>query len=249
MNAYSGRLALVGDRSPHVRSHARIPGLLRELEQRDHLDLDTYWIPTDAVDEAIGGFDGIWLLPGSPYRSEAGAIRAVRTAREQGIPFLGTCGGFQHAMLEYARTVAGATAVQHGETAPEADDLLIVPLQCSLEGHEGAVQVTPGTRAAELLGVERSTERYHCSYGLDSSRLDLLRDHGMVFSGYDDAGEPRIAELPDHPFYLATLFQPELAGAGNGTRPHPFVQAFAHAVAGRNDQIVEDGRGVMPAAT
>ncbi|WP_350278317.1 hypothetical protein [Kribbella sp. HUAS MG21] len=249
MNAYSGRLALVGDRSPHVRSHARIPGLLRELEQRDHLDLDIYWISTDTVDDAIAGFDGIWLLPGSPYRSEAGAITAVRTAREQGIPFLGTCGGFQHAMLEYARTISGATGVQHGETNPDADDLLIVPLHCSLDGHEGAVQVTPGTRAAELLGAERSVERYHCSYGLDSSRLDLLRDHGMVFSGYDDAGEPRIAELPDHPFYLATLFQPELAGAGNSTRPHPFVQAFAHAVAGRNDQIVEVGRGVMPAAT
>ena len=243
MNAYSGRLALVGDRSPHVRSHARIPGLLAELEKRDHLDLDVYWVPTD---QPVDGFDGTWLLPGSPYKSEAGAIRAVRTAREQGIPFLGTCGGFQHAMLEYARTVCGAAGVQHGESTPDSDDLLIVPLECSLDGHEGAVQVTPGTRAAELLGVERSMERYHCSYGLDTSRLDLLREHGMVFSGYDDAGDPRIAELPGHPFYLATLFQPELAG--NGRRPHPFIQAFAHAVAGRNDQIVEDGRGVMPAA-
>jgi CTP synthase (UTP-ammonia lyase) len=243
MNAYSGRLALVGDRSPHGRSHARIPGLLAELEQRDHLDLDVYWVPTD---QPVDGFDGIWLLPGSPYKSEAGAIQAVRTAREQGIPFLGTCGGFQHAMLEYARTVCGATGAQHGESTPDSDDLLIVPLECSLDGHEGPVQVTPGTRAAELLGVQRSLERYHCSYGLDTSRLDLLREHGMVFSGYDDAGDPRIAELPGHPFYLATLFQPELAG--NDTRPHPFVQAFAHAVAGRNDQIVEDGRGVMPAA-
>ena len=90
-------------------------------------------------------------------------------------------------------------------------------------------------------------ERYHCSYGLDSSKLDLLREHGMVFSGYDDEGEPRIAELPGHPFYLTTLFQPELAG--DGGRPHPFIQAFAHAVAGRDDQIVETGRGSMPAAT
>jgi len=90
-------------------------------------------------------------------------------------------------------------------------------------------------------------ERYHCSYGLDSSKLDLLREHGMVFSGYDDEGAPRIAELPGHPFYLATLFQPELAG--DGRRPHPFIQAFAHAVAGSGDQIVETGRGSMPAAT
>ena len=242
MNLYSGRIALVGDRSPHVRSHVRVPGLLDRLRDRDNLDFDAYWIPTDQVDEALEGFDGIWLLPGSPYRSEAGAITAIRIARESGIPFLGTCAGFQHAMLEFARNVCGAAEVQHGESTPDADDLLIVPLACSLDGHEGAIQVTPGTRAAALLGAERSMERYHCSYGLDTTRLDLLREHGLVFSGYDDEGDPRIAELPDHPFYLATLFQPELAG--DGTRPHPFVQAFARAAAQRADV----GRGVIPAA-
>ncbi|WP_371407672.1 hypothetical protein OHA10_19505 [Kribbella sp. NBC_00662] len=247
MNAYSGRIALVGDRSPHVRSHVRVPGLLDRLRDRDNLDFDAYWIPTELVDDAIEGFDGIWLLPGSPYRSEAGAITAIRIAREHGIPFLGTCAGFQHAMLEFARNVCGATNVQHGESTPDADDLLIVPMACSLDGHEGAIQVTPGTRAAALLGAERSLERYHCSYGLDTSRLGLLREHGLVFSGYDDEGEPRIAELPEHPFYLATLFQPELAG--DGTRPHPFIQAFAHAIADRSAQMVEDGRGVIPAAT
>ncbi|TDW69720.1 CTP synthase C-terminal region-related (seleno)protein [Kribbella pratensis] len=242
MNLYSGRIALVGDRSPHVRSHVRVPGLLDRLRDRDNLDFDAYWIPTDQVDEALEGFDGIWLLPGSPYRSEAGAITAIRIARESGIPFLGTCAGFQHAMLEFARNACGAAEVQHGESTPDADDLLIVPLACSLDGHEGAIQVTPGTRAAALLGVERSMERYHCSYGLDTTRLGLLREHGLVFSGYDDEGDPRIAELPEHPFYLATLFQPELAG--DGTRPHPFVQAFARAAAQRADV----GRGVIPAA-
>ncbi|MGW6276579.1 CTP synthase C-terminal region-related (seleno)protein [Kribbella sp. NPDC055071] len=230
MNAYSGRIALVGDRSPHVRSHQRIPGLLDRLRDRDGLDLDVYWVGTGEVDETLKGFDGIWLLPGSPYADEDGGIEAVRIARENGIAFLGTCAGFQHAMLEYARNVCGAVDVQNGETNPAADDLLIVPLACSLDGHEGPIQVTPGTRAAELLGVERSLERYHCSYGLDSSRMGFLAEHGLVFSGHDDAGDPRIAELPDHPFYLATLFQPELAG--DGTRPHPLVQAFARAAAG-----------------
>ncbi len=227
MNAYSARIALVGDRSPHVRSHARVPGLLDGLRERDSLDLDVYWVPTDEVDAAIKGFDGIWLLPGSPYRDEAGAVEAIRIARENGIAFLGTCAGFHHAMLEFARNVCGQTAVQHGESNPDAPDQLIVPLACSLVGHEGVIHVTPGTRAADVLGVERSTERYHCAYGLDSSRLDALRERGMVFSAYDDAGDPRIAELPEHPFYLATLFQPELAG--DGTRPHALIEAFARA--------------------
>jgi CTP synthase (UTP-ammonia lyase) len=239
--AYTARIALVGDRSPHVRSHTRVPGLLDGLRDREQLDLDVYWIPTEQAGD-LEGFDAVWLLPGSPYASELGAIAAVRWARENGVPFLGTCAGFQHAVLEFARDVCGVAGAQHAETSPEAEDLLIVPLACSLAGHEGAVQITPGTLAAEIIGAERSVERYHCSYGLDSSRLDLLRDHGLVFSAFDDDGDPRIAELPGHPFFLATLFQPELAG--DATRPHPIVQAFARAAAARSTaQMVDTGRG------
>ena len=103
------RVALVGDRSPHVRAHQRIPGLIDALCQREGLILDSYWIGSDEVTDpgGLAGFDGIWLLPGSPYRSEAGAIAAARSARERLIPFLGTCGGFQHAVLEFARDVCG----------------------------------------------------------------------------------------------------------------------------------------------
>jgi CTP synthase (UTP-ammonia lyase) len=221
------RLALVADRSPHVRSHVRVPALLTALRARDHIDLDAYWIPTDEVDgETIAGFDGVWLLPGSPYRSEEGAVTAVRTARERGIPFLGTCGGFQHALLEYARDVCGMVTAEHGENNPDASpaDLLIVPLTCSLAGHEAPVRVEPDSLAGRALGTTKTVERYFCAYGLDASRLDALRAGGMRFTGWDEEGEVRVAELPEHPFFLATLFQPELA-----PDPHPIVRAFAAA--------------------
>ncbi|MET9623981.1 hypothetical protein ABZZ37_24905 [Streptomyces sp. NPDC006464] len=225
------RVALVGDRSPHVKSHARVPLLLDALAECDGLVLDAYWIPTPDAREpgAVQGFDAVWALPGSPYASEEGALAAVRTAREDGIPFLGTCGGFQHALLEFARNVCGLPRLAHAENDPGADahDLLIAPLACSLVGHEGTVRVTPGSLAESVLGAERSTERYHCGYGPDGRHLDTLRAHGLRFSGADEAGQVRIAELPGHPFYLATLFQPELAG--DGTRPHPVVRALARA--------------------
>lgn len=232
-NISTARVALVGDRSASVRAHVRVPALLEALAQRDQLILDAYWIGTEdaAAAEALDGFDAIWLVPGSPYRSEAGAVTAARTAREQAIPFLGTCGGFQHAMLEFARDVCGLGSADHAENRPEADDLLIVPLACSLVGHESAVNVAAGSLAERVLGAERTIERYHCSYGLSHAYLDVLRAHGMRFSGVDDAGEVRIAELPDHPFFFATLFQPELAG--DGTRPHPIIQALAVAAVER----------------
>ncbi|GAA4437759.1 CTP synthase C-terminal region-related (seleno)protein [Phytohabitans houttuyneae] len=222
------RLALVGDRSPNVRSHARIPPLLAALRARDHLDLDAYWIPTDELDEeTIAGFDGVWLLPGSPYRSEEGALTAVRVARERGIPFLGTCGGFQHALLEYARDVCGMTTAQHAENTPSSSDQLIVPLACSLAGHEAVVRVEPDSLAGRALGTTKTVERYFCAYGLDPSRAEALVEAGMRFTGWDDDGDVRVAELPGHPFFLATLFQPELA-----PDPHPLVRSFAVTAAG-----------------
>lgn len=224
----AARIALVGDRSANVRAHNRIPALMEALLQRESIALDPYWIATaDAAECDLTGFDGIWLTPGSPYASFEGALAAARAARENEIPYLGTCGGFQHALVEYARDVCGLASVHHAEIAPDAPDLLITPLECSLVGHEEAVMVVPGTLAARIVGAGRRTERYHCSYGLNAEYLDALTRTGMRFSGFDDSGNVRIMELPGHPFFLGTLFQPELQG--DGTQPHPIVRAFASA--------------------
>jgi CTP synthase (UTP-ammonia lyase) len=224
------RLALVGDRSPHVRAHQRIRAVLDALRERDGLALDAYWIATPDAQrdpDALAGFDGIWVTPGSPYESMEGAIAAVRCARVTPVPYLGTCGGFQHALLEFARDVCGLAGAGHAEYTPDGDDLVVVPLACSLAGHEVEVRMAPGSLAERALGAEATVERYHCSYGLNPAYLGLLRSHGMRFTGTDADGEVRAAELPDHPFFLATLFQPELAP---GPRPHPIVAAFARAV-------------------
>ncbi|MFJ8106381.1 hypothetical protein [Streptomyces sp. NPDC096132] len=226
--ARTAKVALVGDRSPNVVSHTRVPLLLDALAARDRLVLDAYWIPSEdaGVEDAVRGFDAVWVLPGSPYRSEAGVLAAIRTAREEGIPFLGTCGGFQHALLEFARNVCGLTRVAHAENDPDADDFLIAPLACSLVGHEGVVTIEPGSLAQSVIGSERTVERYFCAYG-PSRHLDSLRAHGLRLSGHDEDGHVRIVELPGHPFFLASLFQPELYG--DGSRPHPIVRALARA--------------------
>jgi CTP synthase (UTP-ammonia lyase) len=229
-------IALVGDRSPAVRAHARIPALLDALREEEQIDLDAYWVPTtEATDPgAVRGFAGIWLLPGSPYRSEAGAIVAARTARTEGIPFLGTCGGFQHAVLEFARNVCGLATARHAENDVDgAATAVITELSCSLAGHEAAIHLAAGSRIERLLGASRTVERYHCSYGIAPGFPDVLSARGMRFTGHDDHGEVRVAELVDHPFFLATLFQPELAGSG----VHPVIRGFAHAAADQRKPI------------
>lgn len=244
MTKTAARVALVGDRSANIRAHVCIPRLFEALRERDGLALDAYWIPTpEAQARDLTGFDAIWLVPGSPYASEDGAVAAVTAAREGGIPFLGTCGGFQHAMLEYARNVCGLPNAQHAEnigapagtglasTAADGPELLITQLACSLVGHEEAVMVVPGTLAASIIGPGRRVERYFCAYGLNAAYLDVLTDAGLRFSGFDDNGQVRIVEIPGHPFFLGTLFQPEQYS--DGARPHPLIQAFAAAAAKR----------------
>lgn len=226
---FVARIALVGDRSPNVQSHVRIPGLLEGVRDRDGVHVEAYWIPTDEVGDGLTGFDGVWLLPGSPYRSEAGAVAAARSAREGGIPVLGTCGGFQHMVLEFARDVCGLHQARHAENDLAEDDALITPLACSLAGHEAEVNLVAGSSAEKIMGTTRSIERFNCAFGPNPAYLDLLRANGLRFTGHDDDGQVRIAELPGHPFYFATLFQPELAG--DGTRPHPVITAFTRACA------------------
>ncbi|WP_374121986.1 gamma-glutamyl-gamma-aminobutyrate hydrolase family protein [Frankia sp. AiPa1] len=239
---FSARVALIGDRSAEVAAHARIPELLEALHRRDGLLLDAYWIPTDEVltdppssaldgSAFLAGFDGIWLVPGSPYASEAGALAAVRVARERGVPLLGTCGGLQHIALEYARSVCGRLNATHAENDPDAIDPLIVPIQCAMNGHEGVVHVAADSLAERLIGTDRTVERYYCSYGINPPDAGLLLAHGLRFSGVDESGEVRMLELPGHPFFLATLFQPELGSQAG--RAHPVIRGFAEAAVAR----------------
>ncbi|MBO9532053.1 MAG: hypothetical protein J7513_03655 [Solirubrobacteraceae bacterium] len=221
------RIALVGDRSPHVAAHGRIHEIMGRLT-----DVDAFWLDSTEIDAAeIAAFDGVWAVPGSPYVEEAGVITAIRTAREQAIPFLGTCGGFQHAMLEYARDVAGLPAAWHAENRDAAidDSALLVPLACSLVGHENDVALVPDTVAARTVGRLRTRERFHCSFGLAPGAGERLEGAGLMISGRDPAGDVRICELPAHPYFVGTLFQPELADE----QPHPLVRGFFDAAGAR----------------
>jgi CTP synthase (UTP-ammonia lyase) len=224
------RLALVGDRSESVRAHAKIPVIIDSLASGTDPAIEIYWLrSTDLTGpDDVAGFDGVWVIPGSPYLNPDGVLAAIQAARTGRIPVLGTCGGFQHMLLEFARDVCGLTAVENAEVNADAAEALIVPLECSLLGQESTVVIAPGTVAAKAMGAGPTTERYFCSYGLNADYLATLQSHGLVISGRDELGEVRVAELPEHPFCMASLFQPELSS--DPTWVHPLITAFAAAV-------------------
>lgn len=222
------RIALVGDYSPAEVAHRAIPQALELAGAGTSLAWD--WIQSRDLREVpreLASYSGVWAVPASPYENTAGVLAAIRWAREAGRAFLGTCGGFQHALLEVALDVAGLTGAAHGETEPDSPTPLLVPLSCPLVEKAGRVHFAPGSRLAAIYGVEAQEEGYHCRYGLNAAYRTRLESAGLRFSAWDDAGEIRAVELPSHPFFLGTLFQPERA-ALRGIEP-PLVRAFVQA--------------------
>lgn len=225
-------IGLVGDCDPSVPAHQAIPLALGQAGEALGFEVRFEWIPTDEIRSVsrLSGFDGLWCVPASPYRSMDGALLAIRHAREGAVPFLGTCGGFQHAVVEYARNVLGWADADHAETAPDAARAVIAPLACALVETMGPVRLFPGTRIAAAYGATETREGYRCRYGLNPEFQAALVAGPLRAAADDATGEVRAVELDGHPFFVATLFQPERA-ALTGRTP-PLVAAFARACAG-----------------
>lgn len=227
------RIGLIGDRDEKVKAHGAIPGALGLIEEASGVRIEPVWLNTASLEGDAGsrleGFDGLWCVPGSPYASIEGALAAIRFARAEGVPFLGTCGGFQHAVIEYARNVMGLTEATHAESHPGTGIPLVTPLTCSLVGLEGRIRLLPGSRLAQIYRTLEARERYHCNYGLSKGSAVMFDDSELKISGFDDAGEPRAFELEGHKFFLGTLFQPELSALSG--LAHPVIEAFVKAAA------------------
>jgi CTP synthase (UTP-ammonia lyase) len=158
-----------------------------------------------------------------------GALLAIQHAREAAVPFLGTCGGFQHAVVEYARNLLGWSDAEHAETSPDSSRAVISPLACALVEAVGTVRLFPGSRIAAAYAARQTTEGYRCRYGLNPKfRAELVAGPLRAVAD-DETGEVRAVELDDHPFFVATLFQPERAALkGHAV---PLVDAFVRACA------------------
>ena len=226
------RLALVGDYRPEVIAHQAIPRALDLARNNLGVALAWDWIGTDAITDAprqLAGHAGVWCVPASPYKNMAGALTAIRFARETKRPFLGTCGGFQHALVEFARNVIGVNAADHAETNPAAAELVVTPLACSLVGQQGEISFTAGSQLDAIFQGQRAREGYHCNYGPNTAYRARFESAGLRFTGFDAENQIRALELPRHPFFIGTLFQPERSALEN--RRHPLIEALVRQLA------------------
>jgi CTP synthase (UTP-ammonia lyase) len=225
------KLAIIGDFRKENATHVATNKAIQYSLEQFGFGMEVDWVRTATIpgriNEITGYYDGFLIAPGSPYESMEGVLNVIRFARENRVPTLGTCGGFQHMTIEFARNVLGVAGGDHAETNPDASSLIVTPLSCSLVGQRLDIVTFPGTKAFVLAGPSM-TENYYCNFGLNPAYQQAIHDAGFRISGTDDAGEVRILELDGHPFFMGTLFVPQASSTAE--RPHPIVSGFLRSV-------------------
>ena len=206
------------------------------------------WIETTQVTDRnvavhLKGVDGIIVPGGFGTRGTEGKIACIRYARENDVPYLGLCLGFQMAVIEYARNVCGLTGASSTEIDPKCSEPVIdiLPEQKEIEGLGGNmrlggrdVEVKPGTFAWQLFGQQEFVRmRFRHRYEVDPRYIETLENAGLVFSGKaPDYPIVQILEIPDHPFFMGTQAHPCLTS--RPLRPHPMFLGLVAAAARRH---------------
>lgn len=221
------RLSLAGDYRADAVAHQAIPLAIERAARWLNITVEAEWIASEKLAESdLRRSEAVWVVPGSPYHNDEAVFDTIRWARESGKPFLGSCGGFQYAVIEYARNVLGWHDASHAET-DTGGRMVIAPLSCSLVEQRGAVRFEPGSRIAAAYGTLDSDEGYHCNFGVNPEFSAALGDNTLRITAWDEAGDVRGVELLDHPFFVATLFQSERAALQE--KESPLVVAWMQA--------------------
>jgi len=204
------------------------------------------WIETTDIENkkvkvsaALKGMDGIIVPGGFGPRGTEGKIECIRYARENRIPFLGLCYGFQLATIEFARNVCGLEKADSTEIDPKTPNPVIdlLPEQrkiykkggtMRLGGHD--VLIRKGTMAHRIYGSLKTRERFRHRWEFVPAYKEKIECKGLVFSGHDKSGEiMQILELKQHPFFMASQFHPEFTT--RVLKPNPLFLNFMRAAA------------------
>jgi CTP synthase (UTP-ammonia lyase) len=222
------RIALIGDFNPDVLAHRAINECFALGGHPSPV-----WLPTETIvpgeEQRLKEFQGFWCVPASPYRNTGGALAAIQYARTRLVPFLGTCGGFQHALLEYARNVLGLHNASHAEIDSQGGLMLLTKLSCPLAEQTRRITTT-SEPFKRIYGSDSGSEGFHCSYGLNPDLEHLFNNSALEIVARSDEGEARAFMLKQHPFFVGTLFQPERKALTGSL--HPVVKSFFAAAGG-----------------
>ncbi len=241
-------IALVGKYISLHDAYLSVVEALKHGGIASHANVHIKWIDSEKVteenvEEFLGDVDGLLVPGGFGSRGIEGKITAIHYARTHGLPFLGLCLGMQLAIVEYARNVVGYHDAHSIELNPNTMHpvIALMPDQNGVEDIGGTLRLgaypcrlKEGSLARKLYGEELIYERHRHRYEVNNDFRKALQDNGLSLSGISPDGHiVEMAELPEHPFFIATQGHPEFKSRPN--RPHPLFKGLvAAAIAHQN---------------
>lgn len=241
-------IALVGKYISLHDAYLSVVEALKHGGIASHANVHIKWIDSEKVteenvEELLEDADGLLVPGGFGSRGIEGKITAIHYARTHGLPFLGLCLGMQLAIVEYARNVVGYHDAHSIELNPNTMHpvIALMPDQNGVEDIGGTLRLgaypcklKEGSLARKLYGEELIYERHRHRYEVNNDFRKALQDNGLSLSGISPDGHiVEMAELPEHPFFIATQGHPEFKSRPN--RPHPLFKGLvAAAIAHQN---------------
>jgi len=249
------RIGILGDFNPEFRSHHATNDALQHAARKLGLSLASEWVPTPSLmapefEKKLETFDGLWAAPGSPYKSFDGMLNGIGFARRRDWPFLGTCGGFQYAFIEFARNVLHIADADSAENNSGSKNIVIYPVACAvldrksnaptLSGAVPEIRLRPGSYLQSFYGKDKEavTEEFFCNFEINPDFEWTAMEAGFPVVARGPQGEIRAIESATHRFFVATLFQPQLSSTEK--KPHPVVLAFVKAAAEWSKKKLDD---------
>ncbi len=249
------RIGILGDFNPEFPSHHATTNSLQHAARKLNYQLESEWIPTPALtapdaEKLLHGFDGLWASPGSPYKSFDGMLKGIEFARRCDWPFLGTCGGFQYALIEFARNVLGIADADSAENNSDSKNIVIYPVACAVSGKLGGapklsgtipeIRLRPGSYLHSFYGKDKEviSEEFFCNFEVNPEYEWATMEAGFPVVARGAQGEIRAVESPTHRFFIATLFQPQLSSTEEV--PHPVILSFVQAAADWHRKKLDD---------
>ena len=235
------RIAVIGDYNPKEESHRLILESIKDAAAEIQSETEAQWIMSDALDvsgEHLKHFDGFWFAPGSPYRNADNVLSAIQYARENRVPALGTCAGFQHMVIEFARNVLGYQDANSSEMDPDTphnvidmmeEQKTITQMGGTMRRGAYECELVTGSRTWQAYGEETLIrERHRHRYEFNNQYMDEFEQHGMHCVGINpEADLVEIVEIPTLKWYIGTQFHPEYSSTV--LRPHPLFMSFMKA--------------------
>jgi CTP synthase (UTP-ammonia lyase) len=247
------RIAILGDYNPKSPTLPAIEKSLQHAAATLSNVVEAQWLPTPSLIDPgafklLETFDGIFAAPGSPYKSFDGMLKGIEFARRHDWPFLGTCGGFQYALIECARNILGIKDADSAENNSGSKNIIIYPVACAVPDRKKdapklsraipEILLRPGSYLQSFYMQDTVTEEFFCNFEVNPDFEWAAMEAGFPVVARGPKGEIRAIESPTHRFFIATLFQPQLTS--QPSKPHPVILAFVQAAADWGRKKLDD---------